>query len=1164
MGDERRKKEKLSSTKQNDVLDKFHRFPVASSCPTGKSPTAQLLHSLSDSSTPLPRPINGSYNDYEPTPIHLQSTVRQKTSQDPCLPSSAIEYRDSAVTSKSLEDQPTRASLRGSSTPQPAVPTVMQKTSQDPWLPSRAIEHRDSSVTSKSLEDQPPRASLRGSSTPPPAVPTVMQKTSQDPELPSSAIEYREPPVTSKSLEDQPTRASLRGSSTPPPASPTVMQKTSPDPWLPSSAIEDRESTVTSKSLEDQPPRASLLGASNPPPAVSTVMQKTIDSWSRPFLDDVQKLTPSRTISHSQHVFNIPITCIGTEVSLSSTEIISLTRETFAEARARIEASRKNARGSIATYVNAALPSSFNSLELGSIIELPNGTLRMKRLISSLPNAVGGKAKRLEVWKASFPITTFPIPDTSCLSCVAFETPFDLQGNVKKEVLQRCDRLMIEANFNMATVLNNIPHLSSSPGMNINLPGVFRLLQNHSSFDYIAKELGITGVTLPTSEVPFSSPNRLFQSNHSDLSSSPGNELIKEHLVEEYTKGNVLIISEDVAINKELKLSNIPQLLLSPVSIVQKPGKGGQPGKNRVVFDGSREWADSRSFNGISDKTFLHPMQFGHALKRLIRHVYNMRVSQPNVPIVIWSIDIKSAFLLIRLHPEYIPLLAWRFLTFIILPLVIGFGSTVAPMAFTTLLEALLDIFNNRTTSHAHSEVPGHYDKLYKQSSTAAPPGNLMKAKEDKYNEGVEELNRCYGEAYVDDIIACMFLVCGWVLSAQRILEGTVSDILKIPDEHDGSIRYHPISNKKEEDMIAKSEQVFIGMIVNVQYLYLACTEEKAIAYTADIDAALSRNVNVKFMESLLGKLGSLRDCVALGNYHLYAFMCSLDGILIYKYYHVRIDDELRYHLLWWKRVLSKPSTRLRYFKTLVKIFPNCNIITDACESGGGGIISFNGLVYLFSFAFPQDITDRFYTTEDDEKSKLYIAELELAVGVIGILMFSSLVSLDIFEDAAIKLWTDNTNALAWVNKDRARGLRASKIINALNDMQEVRERQVSIVSSHIPGPENVGADYLSRCHLRRWCESEKLPFMGRRREGMTRVLNYIQSNLANTHADQNVNLSSCQWAPQTIVEEAQAKIYPLLREVIQPRRKVNKSKLPRGVLGVVKVEKFKLNVCKR
>jgi hypothetical protein len=84
----------------------------------------------------------------------------------------------------------------------------------------------------------------------------------------------------------------------------------------------------------------------------------------------------------------------------------------------------------------------------------------------------------------------------------------------------------------------------------------------------------------------------------------------------------------------------IPDLWLTPNGLLQIPGK-----KDRVIFDSSfLLHAHSRVFNLCIDKDCEPEIVFSRAWFRYLRRIYNLRISFPNLEILLFDDDVVAAF----------------------------------------------------------------------------------------------------------------------------------------------------------------------------------------------------------------------------------------------------------------------------------------------------------------------------------------------------------------------------------------------------------------------------------------------------------------------------------------------------------------------------------------
>ena len=122
----------------------------------------------------------------------------------------------------------------------------------------------------------------------------------------------------------------------------------------------------------------------------------------------------------------------------------------------------------------------------------------------------------------------------------------------------------------------------------------------------------------------------------------------------------------------------IPGLHIALANIVFRKGK------SRQIIDPSSPIhpTDSGAVNSQvakSDTSIVPPVYYSTVFQRTCRHAFRLRATCPNEEILGYVDDITKAFKRVRYHPQYVPLFAWVFQDFLILPVGTIFGSRFSP-----------------------------------------------------------------------------------------------------------------------------------------------------------------------------------------------------------------------------------------------------------------------------------------------------------------------------------------------------------------------------------------------------------------------------------------------------------------------------------------------------
>ena len=97
---------------------------------------------------------------------------------------------------------------------------------------------------------------------------------------------------------------------------------------------------------------------------------------------------------------------------------------------------------------------------------------------------------------------------------------------------------------------------------------------------------------------------------------------------------------------------------------------------------------------------------------------------------------------------------------------------------------------------------------------------------------------------------------------------------------------------------------------------------------------------------------------------------------------------------------------------------------------------------------------------------RLPIAYIELIAALVGISVFSKYQP-----NKIIKIFSDNTDVVAWLRKGRCSAGLGFKLLAAIEFFK--REHKLKLCVNHIPGTQNNSADELSRGSIPTWLKSK-------------------------------------------------------------------------------------------
>ena len=322
--------------------------------------------------------------------------------------------------------------------------------------------------------------------------------------------------------------------------------------------------------------------------------------------------------------------------------------------------------------------------------------------------------------------------------------------------------------------------------------------------------------------------------------------------------------------NKEDRYSHIVTLsqwtvFFSPYLRHTPQGMRVVPNKNpRLVWDGSTMMLpDDVVLNDVTPTELEASISFGDTLSKLLRHVYNIRASFPNLDILLAMADIKACYRFPRINVDLAGAFGFLSIDYYHLANSMVFGSSVsAPSweAFRRAIEVMSQVnYNQEGLVEKHKE----YLSKIKWDIETFNPSDLTQAKKCNINQGIVTNTQDASDPpvpvfiYVDDAL----LAAMGRESMEKALAATIESIFTVMGEPDLSRRQCHLAMDKWLELVVAARQIMLGLEINTRSLTLGIT----IEYRTDLLQLLNeewkynkQTFKANEMQKLLGKLARL------------------------------------------------------------------------------------------------------------------------------------------------------------------------------------------------------------------------------------------------------------------------------------------------------------------
>jgi hypothetical protein len=527
----------------------------------------------------------------------------------------------------------------------------------------------------------------------------------------------------------------------------------------------------------------------------------------------------------------------------------------------------------------------------------------------------------------------------------------------------------------------------------------------------------------------------------------------------------------------------IPGLLLNPLQWEVDKGKG------RICVDGTNGPTGpntSGSCNTHIPKPSTDnpdecpPVYYSTAFQRFLIMIWRLRLTFPDMDILLHADDIDAAFRRIIYSPEMAILFAYVFGAYLIIPVGQVFGSRSAPSFFSLTSDIRADL---ATTGDLTSTYAIHPQAANIELPMSPELGTLTPAVEDTLNLPLspEEQENYHNATFVDDN--------GIAATASRIINAlqqslVAAFILFGWPEND---RRNSCMAADKWHTLANYIVLFLGYYINSRTMMVTWPLYKRMALIEDIQIALQspRKVPPKVAASILGKVRSAGDIALWGPYLSFSLADALKRATRSAFHPARS---------WWKRGKVRFSKRVIddlkllmemltlpefspvwscYIGLLIPRIATSRFLSDASYEGLGGWSPEFQVQWrltkqdLIDVGFNMKIVDAITGEPDPEQKGLHINPLEFLGCIINLWLLIRIIrSLPECKTGHIvDVLSDNTSALSWMRMTATTKDPLLQPLARFASALLIQSRQslTRIQLHHIPGVDNDEADALSR-----------------------------------------------------------------------------------------------------
>jgi hypothetical protein len=500
-------------------------------------------------------------------------------------------------------------------------------------------------------------------------------------------------------------------------------------------------------------------------------------------------------------------------------------------------------------------------------------------------------------------------------------------------------------------------------------------------------------------------------------------------------------------------IPNIPGASVTPLGVAEQwsiDENNDRIKKRRTTHDCSFPGPSGHSCNTRVIPELLEDCHYGHALRRFLHGLHNIRARHPNKIIWLNKTDMDAAYR--RLHTNMSAAVTCITIVDDIAYLLnrVPFGSTPAPTKFSCISDMAGDLAQDLCLNPhwKPQELHSTFDLDFPPSQE---PNDIPFGQADDLLVPLPPRD-IITDNFIDDFIqACL----DENENSQRIKHAVplILETLFRPIDNTDPSNRDPIVNMTKHKAEGKLEErkVILGWLIDSRRFRVFLTPEKTKEWVHDLDHCIDTgHCTRSTLETIIGRLNHTSSIVHLGRYFLTRLRYRLSKhIHRHKNHNIKlapwdIDDIA----LWTVFIYHLKNTGIS-INNICITKPTVTTYSDACEFGLGGYTSQG---YAWRYLLPPNM-----------RGKASINFLEFLAAIITIELTLTYDTHN-NHNTHIMAFTDNSSALGWMYhstfnpvKDKGHDQLARYLAFLLF------KQEATLHSEHIPGDNNIIADSLSR-----------------------------------------------------------------------------------------------------
>jgi hypothetical protein len=227
--------------------------------------------------------------------------------------------------------------------------------------------------------------------------------------------------------------------------------------------------------------------------------------------------------------------------------------------------------------------------------------------------------------------------------------------------------------------------------------------------------------------------------------------------------------------------------------------------------------------NDVTTTKFEANITFGTAKLKLLRRIYNWRVSHPTSKIYLALADITACFCFPRIHPDLMGAFGFMAEGLYFLATSMVFGSTVSASSWEPFWRAIKSLIIEYSMNLDLVSKHKHLLGMLQWKDEDICISEFIQAAARLLNPGIQDLGGSLeAYIYVDDILASAFSK----FNILRLLAATIEAIFTVCDWPNIKVRLCSFSIEKWEELVVGLIQTVLGLTVDTKRLTDGITAE--------------------------------------------------------------------------------------------------------------------------------------------------------------------------------------------------------------------------------------------------------------------------------------------------------------------------------------------------